>query len=374
VIRVLHVLSDLRYSGAEIMLSTAAQRWREAGVSGDVVATGRWVGPYAVTLRAVGYPVHHVPFRPSPRFLLDMRRLVEEERFDVVHQHSEHAAFWVGLAVRTTAPVVVRTIHSVFEYDGWLRLERSWQRRISRAMGVRMAAVGPSVADNELRRFGNAVEIVPNWLDTAHYRPPEADERKDARARLGLSDDTVAIVTVGNCRDVKNHGAVIRALSALQVDRPVHYLHAGQEREPADERELATIVGVSDRCEFLGHIEDVRGLLWAADVFVMPSLYEGLGLAAVEALASGTAAVLADVPGLRDLKRAFGGSGAATWVEPSAQGVAAGVEWAMEAARHRTPREYQHAHAVADEHFGLSAGADRYVDLYRAGLRPGTAR
>jgi glycosyltransferase involved in cell wall biosynthesis len=80
--------------------------------------------------------------------------------------------------------------------------------------------------------------------------------------------------------------------------------HIGTENEiHTHEREAARTLGVWNRCRFLGKRNDVARLLSASDVFVMPSLHEGLSIACIEALAMGLPAVVSDVEGLRDLAK-----------------------------------------------------------------------
>jgi glycosyltransferase involved in cell wall biosynthesis len=108
---------------------------------------------------------------------------------------------------------------------------------------------------------------------------------------------------------VKNHLSLIEALSLLR-DRHenIVYLHAGDEtlEVGTSERDLVMKLGMSDMVHFLGPVARVEEVLNATDLFVMPSLREGLGIAAIEALAAGVPTLLADSPGLRDLAAAVG--------------------------------------------------------------------
>ncbi len=95
--RVLHVLAELHPSGAESMLLSARPVFLENGFDGEILSTGRAVGPFASLLRAAGYKVHHIPFAKSPRFFLDVYRLMRRGGYDVIHLHTERANFWLGL-------------------------------------------------------------------------------------------------------------------------------------------------------------------------------------------------------------------------------------------------------------------------------------
>src|SRR5690606_26442738 len=116
---------------------------------------------------------------------------------------------------------------------------------------------------------------IDNWLGP-EFRPPSLEERSAARAGYQLADDALVIASIGNCSKVKNHGAILEALPAIvgATHRPVVYLHAGSGDEEAHERELARELLLSAEVRFLGTVRDVRPMLWAADVFCMPSLHE----------------------------------------------------------------------------------------------------
>lgn len=298
-VRVLHVLNELRASGAEIMLRSAAPQWAGHGVECHVLAVAPSAGPLAQDLSVAGYPVMHEPDVPLRRVPARLRMLVSAGRYDVVHLHAERGNFWFGLAALSARAAAVRTVHSIFPFRGALRAERAVQRRTLSALSVVHVAVSAAVAGNEHRRFHNRAQVVPNWYDSS-FAPPTAQERARARAELRLSERAFVAVSVGNCAGLKRHNLVLEAMAHPRSPRGLVYLHVGQEDEEHSERHLAEVLEVGDRTRFLGLRHPLQAL-HAADVFVMPSVREGVGIAAIEALATGLPAVLADSPGLRDL-------------------------------------------------------------------------
>ena len=301
--RVLHALGELRASGGEVMLRDAIDEFREHRVEPVILSTGDRVGDFAAAFQEKGAEVHHVPFRKSAAFALRFADLVRTSRAEVVHLHTERANFALGVIVRFTRKRAVRTVHSVFSYTGVFRTARTLERALLRALGVVHVAIGPSVERNELTRLRNPTTRVDNWID-GRLRPPSDKERMEARTEFGVGAEQLVLTTVGNCSRVKNHAALLRALPAIarSVQRPIVYLHAGTGADEATEGSLADSIR-SDMIEsrFLGTVADVLPLLWASDIYCMPSLYEGVGIAALEALACGLPAVLADVDGLRDV-------------------------------------------------------------------------
>ncbi|KGM54325.1 hypothetical protein N800_04470 [Lysobacter daejeonensis GH1-9] len=294
----LHVLNELRPSGAETMLRLAGPIWNSAGYQCDILSTGQDVGPYAEALRSAGYQVHHLAARKNPAYFVEFANLVRRGGYDVVHQHAEGMRYWFCLAALAVGAKVAATVHSNFSFDGSLRWRRAWQRRHLQRLGVAFIAIAPGVRANEARRFGIESRLVWNWFDSEKFRPVTSEERMLARRSFGLSDHDKVVVSLGNCSEVKNHAALLGALTHMPG---VKYLHVGQEDHQCSEQRLAKEVGLSSRVHFLGWLDDPRTALAASDVYVMPSLFEGLGVAALEAIGSGLPCVLSRAPGLVDL-------------------------------------------------------------------------
>lgn len=366
--KVLHVLNELRPSGAEVMLEVAAPYWQNLGIEAEVLSVGRVPGAYAEPLREAGYAVRHVPLAPAHRFFARYVALLHRERYDAVHVHPERANFYLGAMARLCGtPRVVRTVHNVFAFDGALRTERRVQRRLLRALGVRQVSIGPSVEENELRRYRNPTRRIPNWYDATRFVPPTAAQRREARARLGIPPASFVCTTVGNCSTVKNHTALLDAIARLSGRLPLTYLHAGQEDDEHSERRLALRHGIADHVRFMGFVRDVPQLLHATDVFVMPSLYEGYGMSAIEAMGSAVPVVLADVPGLRDLRHL---SEHICWAEPEAAALAdalARIAASPPADRERLGRTL---HRAARRAHSPTRPVQAYASLYRAATRP----
>jgi glycosyltransferase involved in cell wall biosynthesis len=355
-LRVLHILNELRFSGAERMLLAAAGRFAQQGIESTILSVGAEPGPMAARLAAAGYRLEQLPFAASAAFLARLRRHVAG-RFDVVHLHAERGYFWLALAVRAAGVrAIVRTIHAGFAFTGALRLERRIQRALLRRAGVKQVAISPSVQEIEQDRFGNPTLLIPNWYDDRHFRPPTPAERAAARAALGLADGQTAVACVGNCEAVKDHPTLLRALAIAPGRDRLVLLHAGAEQAGAPERRLCEELGIAHQVRFLGAVDDVRPVLHAADLFVMCSLREGFGLAAIEALACGVPAVLTDVPGLRDLRGRF------RYAEAPA-GDPAALAARLGAGR---PESDNPNPAAARRYYGVNAGVEAYVALYHA--------
>lgn len=366
--RILHVLNELRPSGVETMLAAAAGYWREQGIAGEILTVGDRPGVYAAVLAEAGYPVHHLTFRRSPGMLLAVFRFFRSHPFDCVHIHCEQANFWYALAAFLTGHrQIVRSIQNTFGFHGGLRARRWLQRWILRRwLGVRNVAASPAVRRIEWETYRNPAEALLNWYDDRRIRAASPGARQAARRRLGIDGATLVLLTVGNCSPVKNHDAVIRALARIPRTPGWLYLHAGCEDDAPGERSLAADLGVVDRIRFLGAVLEIAPLLEAADLFLMPSLHEGLAVAALEAMGAGLPVVLADVDGLREL-RAIAPAG--EWVPPEDSAIAAAIQrFASLGESGRRAIGGDLSRAVRGQ-CGVQAGAGRYAALYREMVR-----
>lgn len=368
--KVVHILNELMPSGAEKMLEGAAPHWAALGIESDIVATGATPGPFAPALRNAGYRIHHLPRQKTPGYFLGFRRFLAAGGYDVVHQHLEGAGYWYGLAALASGARVVRTVHNNFAFEGNLRWRRAAQRRHLAALGVRFVAIAPGVRRNERERFGVDCELIWNWIDLAKFGPIAPEERRAARAAFGFGPRHTVVLAIGNCSTVKNHAALINALALCEDLPDLRLLHIGVEDGACSEQKLAAQLGVGSRTHFLGWQEDIRPALAACDIYAMPSLFEGLGNAAVEALAVGRTAIFARVPGLVDLEPLFQNL---HYAEPTAGAFAAALrhlEEMGESARAQLATGYP---AIAAERFGAARGAREYASLYFAlssGRRP----
>lgn len=176
--RVLHILNELRHSGAEVMLAVAGQYFLSAGIEGHVLGTREHIGDFAPELKSAGYRVYHIPYDRSRRRPLGSNydalvRLLKEKRFDAVHIHCERrSSFEVRLLSRMKVPVVVRTVHHIFPQSmtpkGQLkRLLTSYHRWVGRNLyGVIFVSNSPSGWQNEYKTYFSRNLLVPNWFDS----------------------------------------------------------------------------------------------------------------------------------------------------------------------------------------------------------------
>lgn len=137
-------------------------------------------------------------------------------------------------------------------------------------------------------------------VDTEKFRNCSID-RTEYRAQIGVSDDDILVLAVGELSSRKNHRVIIKALAEIK-DKKYVFVHCGKVMEGKGTYDqlcdLSKQLGV--RTIFLGFRQDVPEITNCADIAVLPSLREGLGLAGIEALAAGVPVIGSAVQGIKD--------------------------------------------------------------------------
>jgi len=203
--------------------------------------------------------------------------------------------------------------------------------------------------------------MITNWYDSKRFVPLLEEQSRKLRDFYGITNETFTLVSVGNCAPVKNHGELLKALAMFGRDIEFVYLHVGQEEQGEPERKLAQKLGISDRLRFLGYTQDVLPSLYAADVFVMPSLREGFGLAALEAMGAGVPVILAEVPGLGDFKPIDG----IFWARPESGSLAETLTHVAKMPLDKRQAIGRRLHEAVKSRYGINRGVPAYLEIYR---------
>jgi len=306
-IKVLHVITRfVTGAGGNTLLSAEGldpdryEVWI-AGVPGGEL----WDRARTAGIRTVEIPGFRHTLAPADLLVLwRLTRLIRRERFTVVHTHSAKGGFLGRVAARLCrTPVVVHTFHGVSFHPFMPRPRRTLYRLLERAtrrFTHAFLAVAPRVAEQAVEERlapPGRVRVVPSAVDLAHI-PRRFDPA--ARRMLGVPRGTALIGTVGRIDTQKAPLDFVRMAAALRADRPdTAFVMIGDGPLEEDVRRLAVELGVE--IMFTGHRTDAPRLAAALDVFVITSLYEGLGRALTEALAACRPVVATAVNGVPDL-------------------------------------------------------------------------
>lgn len=363
--KVLHIFAELKPSGGEAMMLSAAPIWLEEAEM-HLLSTGDVIGAFADKLSAAGYVIHHIPFKKNFAFFIAVARLLRSEQFDIVHMHTERASIWFSFTARLAlgrSIGLIRTVHHIFKFEGWLRsrklLERFLMRRLLR---VSLISNSPSGKRNELTRFQSDNVLIPNWYDDKYYYAATDEQRKRSRAMLNYPRDTCVFLSLGGNWAYKNYSMIVEAMALLPRDVRALYIQVGVQGPGNPLEALARQMGVTDRVRCMGVVDDVKIYLDAADVYVMPSSEEGFGVAAVEAMACALPAILSDVEALCDFRGVIPGI---SYIKPNPEEIAAAMS-RLSKLTESNRRQIGHSNSLeVKKHFGTGVGAVSYLQLYQ---------
>lgn len=227
-----------------------------------------------------------------------------ENELDLLHLHyaiphatSAYLARQMLRAQGQAAPRIVVTLHgtdiTLVGNDPSILATNRFSLLRSDGISVPSQFLRQAAYDN--LQLGDApIEVIPNFVDTDHFRPADSD-------RLDDTTREKVLIHSSNFRPLKRVGDVVRVLAAVRQKIPAGLILVGDGPERAQTEALVAELGLSSCVRFSGMRHDVLRLLQESDLFLLPSLTEGFGLAALEALACGVPVVASRVGGLPEV-------------------------------------------------------------------------
>ncbi len=301
-VRVLQVIHGLVPGGIETWLVNVLRSIDRDRFQIDFVTSTEKPCFYDDAVRELGAKIHFCPAPKSPWvYAPALHRTIRREKYDVVHAHLDHYGGFV-LRVAQAAGVPIRIAHSHSDTSRkqaqagaarkiYLWAMKRWLKR-SATLGL---AVSEVAGKSLFPQWGQDLrwKVLHCGVDTQifHERPTE-----DVRAQFGIPPDAIVLGHVGGFREPKNHRFLIEiAAQALRQNPKVRLLLVGDgPLRPAIQEQVQGL-GLEHQVIFTGYYPDSRiPLRDVFDVFLFPSLWEGLPLAVVEAQAAGVPCVLSD--------------------------------------------------------------------------------
>lgn len=286
---VVQVVQELAPGGIQVLV-LELERLLSADVDMHVVSLESKVEQLMLWPRAasLGRRLHALDKPPGSDLatVLSLARLLRKLGAVSVHTHHIGPLIYGGLATRLAG--IRRLVHT--EHDAWHLQSRRRRRLQSIALATlrpRLIADAPTVAAALVKAIPSSrPRVILNGIDTRRFRP---GDRQAARMHFDLPLPRPLIGSAGRLEPVKGHMLLIDAFATLPAD--IHLAIAGDGTMRSDLEDRALTLGVSERCHFLGHVDDMEAFYRALDVFCLPSQAEGLPLALLEAQSCGVPAV-----------------------------------------------------------------------------------
>jgi glycosyltransferase involved in cell wall biosynthesis len=314
----LFVINSFLAGGAERSLLELLPLLRDQGITPLVACLERQDIGFESEVREAGFDVRVLPGRGFLGKTLALRRLIQTEQPALVYS----SLFDSDLAARLAAigiPIPVMTNLANTAYDEArlrdpnvspmrLRIAQMIDGFTARHLTDHFHAISQAVKESTVANLGvdpERITVVKRGRDPARLGERTPQRRQMTRASLGLAEADEVVVTVGRQEFQKGHRYLIDAFARVATVRPhARLLIAGREGHVS--RDLSTQIvqlGLEGRATLLGHRDDVADVLAASDLFVFPSLYEGLGGALIEAIALGLPIIASDIPALTEVVR-----------------------------------------------------------------------
>lgn len=280
------------------------------------IATNEDDKPLAPCYRELGCKVYRLSCSRSPlkvgnlKAIREIRRIVTENAYDIVHCHTPIAAACTRLAcrkVRKQGTRVFYTAHGFHFFKG--APKKNWliyypiEKLCAHFTDVLITINHEDYALAQKKLKAKRVTYVPGvGIDLEKFGKGSVDKAAK-RQELGVPEDATVFLSVGELNANKNHETVMRAIA----DREIYYLIAGRGELREHLQRTADALGMTDRVKLLGFRSDIDELCAAADAFVFPSFREGLSVSVMEAMASGLPVVCSRIRGNTDLIDENGG-------------------------------------------------------------------
>jgi glycosyltransferase involved in cell wall biosynthesis len=260
---------------------------------------------------------------PVPRSILEvkgiitsyrlMKKICEENHYDIVHCHSPIGGVVARLACRgerKNGTKVVYTAHGFHFYKGapkknWI-VYYSIEKWVSRFTDLLITINKEDYGRAQTFKAKRVVYIPGIGVDTGKFRNVEVD-RIQKRIELKITEDTVVLLSIGELIERKNHETALKAVSILNSTNYV-YLICGEGKLDSYLNDLKVKIGIKNKVQFLGYRRDIPEICAVADIFIFPSYQEGLPVAVMEAMSAGLPIICSSIRGNTDLiKQELGG-------------------------------------------------------------------
>jgi len=307
-IRVLHIVSVMNRGGIENFLMNIYRKIDRTKVQFDFLVTREEVGTFDEEIKLLGGKIFNIPHikKVGPiKYKMNVEHFFKNHlEYRIVHCHMNT---WSGLflPIAKRCGIPVRIAHSHTAQSGYCsnniieRVELFFKDRMKRCIKDYATHFFSCSYDAGVWLFGQKIAdskmvIIKNGIDTEKFRYNEEIAGK-VRKKLLIPKDALVIGHVGNMNSVKNHKFLIDVYEEIhrRIPNSVLCLVGDGKLRPNIEEQIR-LKGLENNIKLLGTRSDVHDLLKAFDVFVMPSLFEGLSVALVEAQAASLPCVVSD--------------------------------------------------------------------------------
>ncbi|MCZ8532011.1 glycosyltransferase [Psychrobacillus psychrodurans] len=307
--KILHIITTLSSGGAEKMLVDLIVEMKKQDVICEVAVLTKKDDFFSERLLEHDVKIYWGPTEKvyKVKNIFFIRNILKANYYDAIHTHLFASQLFIPIAIKSLfcSSNLVTTEHNTqnkrrnnrifFILDRWMYKQYDKIIAITNATKDSLAEY---IKETEYKTI-----VIENGIDLQQYEVATTHDRTSIVSSINESDKIILMVAA--MRKQKDHETLIRASKMLPECYQIVFVGDGERLDEV--KEYAIQYGNS-RIHFLGRRTDVPSIMKAADIFVLSSRWEGFGLVAVEAMATGLPVIASDVPGLRDVVRDAGGT------------------------------------------------------------------
>lgn len=295
---ILHVIASLHIGGAEKVARDIGMYADRNEFESHYIVFGDEKGEYEDDLTAHGCKVFHwdSPYKSYKAFYNSLLKLMGEYNYTAVHAHTMFNAGWVMLAAKKSkVPVRVTHAHSALDNGGGMKkvVYETLMRFLILSCSTNLVSCGNAAGERLFgkRAYKKRGQLILNGVDAEKFSFSEIN-RDEIRKKHSL-ENAFVIGHVGHLAEVKNQTFLISLMPEILKKRPearLLLLGEGEDRKMLEEK--ISELNLNDKVIMTGNVMNVNEYLSAFDVFVFPSLYEGMPLSIIEVQCNGLPCVI----------------------------------------------------------------------------------
>jgi len=233
-----------------------------------------------------------------------VKKLLQDEKIDIVHAHGTRAnsnVFWAAKSLRLP---LIYTIHGWSFHNNQNPLIKKI-RILSEKFLTRKATINISVSKSNQQTGNKYIPgfnsvVINNGIDQGKFNPNRSF--RDIRTELGIKKNSILLLFIARFTTHKQPLVLIRAFAVALKELPhLKLLMVGEGDEKVTALKITKELGIQDQVVFQSFREDVPDILSAADIFILPSLWEGLPIGLLEAMSMGKAIIATNVDGTSEI-------------------------------------------------------------------------
>lgn len=294
-IRVLQIVTYMGRGGLETMIMNYYRNIDRNKVQFDFLVHRQEEADYDKEIVALGGKIYHMPMlNPfSKSYFNALDSFFKEHKYDIVHCHLDcMSAYPLKIAKKNGVRVRIAHSHNKSQDKNLKYPIKLYSKRLIPKYATHLLSCGKEAGDWMFN--GKPYTILNNAIDAQSYRF-DKQIREEMREQLGFNQEDFVIGHVGRFNPQKNHNFIIDVFNFVhKKNTAAKLVLVGTGDGQKAIKEKVESLALSDSVLFLGNRTDVNKILQAMDIFLFPSLYEGLPLSIIEAQAAGLPCVISD--------------------------------------------------------------------------------